>query len=164
MSENKSYNGVWTDCGGWSACPPGMAWSNNTGMTGEAKKPPSLWEIPWFAMRWLVCSRNEQYQDFLPQHSSSGYSKLFPYHLCWWRGTRHLPGMEAPKTDCPLQSRVRQAGLGLVNEVTAVSSVFSTVSGLFLGHTNVHSSNTYLIQSYVSFNKENPEVSALRQT
>ncbi|XP_047907876.1 uncharacterized protein [Anser cygnoides] len=108
--------------------------------------------------------RNEQYQDFVPQHSTSGYSKLFPYLLCWWRGTRHLHGMEAPKTDCPLQSTVRQARLGLVNEVTAVSSAFSTVSGLFLGHTNVHSSNTYLIQSYMSFNKENPEVSALRQT
>lgn len=59
MSENKSYNGVWTDCGGRSACPL-IAWSNNSGMTGEAKKPLGLWEVPvctvmaCFLQEWTV--------------------------------------------------------------------------------------------------------------
>lgn len=40
--------------------PPGMAWSNNAGMTGEAKKPLSLREVPicnvmaCFLQEWTV--------------------------------------------------------------------------------------------------------------
>lgn len=65
MLENKSWNSIWIDWGGWSGV---LLW-----WLGQTR--PWALEKATFAIGWLAFSRNKQYQDFLPSHSSSGHSK-----------------------------------------------------------------------------------------